>query len=105
MSKNQRFKRQHAVALRYAEEDRAPKVVASGAGELAKRIIALAEEFGVHVQRDDSLAEVLAQVDIGQDIPPETYKVVAEILAFLIKSDLVWSEKQKKAELARLSQR
>jgi len=77
-----------AVALRYdKEKDAAPKVVAKGAGEIAKKILALAEEYGIPVHEDADLTEILAKLNLNQDIPPATYVVVAEILAFIYRSN------------------
>lgn len=90
-------KRKHAVALRYAEEDRAPRIIASGAGEIAKRILELAEENNIPIHEDDSLVDILAKLDLGYEIPPETYRAVAEILAFLYRTDEAW-RKKKEAE-------
>lgn len=87
-------KRQKAVALHYAVEDRAPKVLASGAGEIARRIIELAQQHNIPVKRDDSLVNILSQLDINYEIPPETYRAVAEILAFLYRTDDAWRRKK-----------
>lgn len=87
-------KRQRAVALQYAAGDAAPKIVASGAGEIARRIIELAQENRVPVRRDDSLVSVLSRLDVGHEIPQETYRIVAEILAFLYRTDLAWRKKK-----------
>ena len=87
-------KRKKAVALRYAEEDRAPHVVASGAGEIAKRILEIARENNIPVRENDSLTEILAKIDVGYEIPPETYRAVAEILAFLYRVDGAWRSKK-----------
>lgn len=77
-----------AVALRYnSEEDKAPRVVASGRGAIAARIIAAAREAGVPVHQDSHLAEMLVGVDIGAEIPVELYQMVAEILAFIYTVD------------------
>jgi flagellar biosynthesis protein len=91
--KNQ-SKRKHAVALRYAEEDRAPKIIATGAGELARRILELAQEYGVPVHNDDSLVGILSRLDLGYEIPPETYRAVAEVLAFLYRTDIAWRKRK-----------
>ena len=101
------YKRQHAVALRYAEENRAPRVVASGAGELAKKILELAREHGVPVRKDDSLMDILARLDLGHEIPLETYRAIAQILAFLYRTDLAWRKKQDEAKsrISHISQR
>lgn len=76
--------RPRAVALSYnADTMPAPVVTAQGQGEVAERIIALAQEHGVTVRQDPDLVTLLAQLDIGQTIPPELYAVVAEVLAFV----------------------
>lgn len=75
-----------AVALRYdPEEHEAPVVTAKGKGYLAERIIELARQSGVPVKEDPQLVEYLGLLDIGQEIPPELYQVVAEILAFVYR--------------------
>ena len=55
----------------------------SGRGEVAARIIALAEEAGVMVRQDPDLLELLAKVPVGREIPLELYRAVAEVLAFV----------------------
>ncbi len=92
-SSGKKSKRQRAVALRYAEEDKAPKVVASGPGEIARRILELARENDVPIKKDDSLVDILSKLDVGYEIPPETYKAVAEILAFLYRTDEEWKKR------------
>lgn len=87
-------KRQLAVALQYAEGDRAPHVVATGAGVIAQRILELARENEVPIHEDDTLVDVLSRLDLGYEIPPETYRVVAEILAFLYRSDEAWRKRK-----------
>jgi len=78
--------RPRAVALSYeAESMAAPQVSASGQGEVAKRILALAEENGVPIRHDPDLVTLLAQLDVGQIIPAELYAVVAEVLAFVYR--------------------
>lgn len=73
-----------AVAIVYdRSRASAPQVVASGRGEVAARIIALAEEAGVMVRQDPDLLELLAKVPVGREIPLELYKAVAEVLAFV----------------------
>ncbi len=75
-----------AVAILYDEnESAAPKIVASGKGLIAEKIIATAEEAGIHIQQDPDLVELLAKVDIGEEIPLELYQTVAEVLAFVYK--------------------
>lgn len=76
-----------AVALEYDPNDEAPRVVASGKGLLAERIIEKAKESEVPIHRDDKLADTLSRLDIGDAIPPELYEVVAEILVFVDSMD------------------
>jgi flagellar biosynthesis protein len=78
--------RQLAVALRYLRgADDAPRVVARGRGSVADRILEIARRHGVPVHRDTDLAEVLVKLDLGDWVPPELYKAVAEVLAYLYK--------------------
>lgn len=72
-----------AVALSYEPEDGAPRVVASGTGYLAEKIIEKAKESHVPLHQDSKLAETLSKLEIGDAIPPELYHVVAEILVFV----------------------
>lgn len=73
-----------AVALRYdADQESAPRVVASGRGELAERILALAGQHGVPVHEDPDLVELLAAAELGEEIPVELYHAVAQLLTFL----------------------
>jgi len=82
------MKRPVAVALAYRpEEDPAPRVVASGWGLLAEKILTLAEENGVPIRRDAPLAEMLATTPPGAVIPPQAWQAVAELLAFLAAAD------------------
>jgi len=77
---NQRYKRQTAVALAYGSGQTAPRVVAKGRGELAERIIDRAKESGVFVHESPELVNLLMQVDLDSNIPPELYQAVAEVL-------------------------
>ncbi len=73
-----------AVALEYERgKDRAPSIAASGRGDVAEKIIKLAKERGIYIQPDPDLAEILAELDVGEAIPPQLYYVVAEVLAFV----------------------
>lgn len=72
-----------AVALKYDPiKDGAPKVTAKGKGQIAERIIELAKKEGVPISEDPDLVGALIQLDFDEEIPPELYKAVAEILAF-----------------------
>lgn len=75
-----------AVALKYERgTDAAPKVTAKGRGAVAEKILALAQEHGVPVEKDATLLEALYRLDINEEIPEELYRVVAEILAFIYR--------------------
>lgn len=76
-----------AIALEYNPSDDAPRVIASGRGVLAEKIIEKARESDVPVHRDDKLADTLSRLEIGDMIPPELYEVVAEILIFVDSMD------------------
>lgn len=74
-----------ASALKYSVGNNAPRVIAHGSGELAKKIIALATEHNIKIVQDDALATNLDALDIGQEIPEQLYMIVAEILGAIIK--------------------
>lgn len=76
-----------AVALAYEPGDHAPKILATGKGEVAERIIEKAKENDVPFYQDNKLAETLSRLQIGDAIPPELYDVVAEILVFVDDMD------------------
>ncbi|MBI3762769.1 MAG: EscU/YscU/HrcU family type III secretion system export apparatus switch protein [Chloroflexi bacterium] len=78
--------RPRAVALGYdLAKDDAPRVLASGGGLIADKIIALARDNGIPIHEDPALAAALATVDLDAAIPPELYAVVAEVLAYVYR--------------------
>jgi flagellar biosynthesis protein len=78
--------RQRAAALEYHPgNDSAPRVVASGSGKIAERIIALAKDHNVPIYEDPTLAAALATVNLEEEIPPELYLVVAEVFAYIYR--------------------
>lgn len=85
--KDKKNKPKQAIALSYDPSEDAPKVVASGRGILAEKIIEKAQEFDVPIHKDDKLADTLSRLEIGEMIPPELYEVVAEILIFVDSMD------------------
>ena len=89
MAREERTKPKQAIALEYDPDDEAPRVIASGRGELAERIIEKAKEADVPVHRDDKLADTLSRLEIGDMIPPELYEVDAEILVFVDSMDKI----------------
>jgi flagellar biosynthesis protein len=74
-----------AVALAYQAGSAAPKVVAKGRGLLAEAIIERARAAGVYVHESPELVSLLMQVDLDQNIPPQLYVAVAELLAWLYR--------------------
>ena len=75
-----------AVALKYEPiKDNAPRVTAKGTGLVAERIIELAGKEGIPIQEDPDLVGALVQLDFQEEVPPELYKAVAEILAFVYR--------------------
>jgi len=70
-----------AIALEY-DEVNAPSVTAKGTGDLAKRIIEIAKENDVYLQEDENLIQILAELELGDEIPEQLYKAIAEMIAF-----------------------
>lgn len=78
--------RKVAVALQYEPgKDQVPRLTAKGQGEVAAKIVELAEAAGVHVERNEPLAKALSQIDFGQQIPKELYRAVAEVVGFVLR--------------------
>lgn len=76
-----------AVALRYDGADNAPVVVASGMGYLAEKIVEVAADSGVPVYEDNSLATMLSQLELGQEIPPSLYQAIVDIYLYFLEFD------------------
>ncbi|MBQ4462970.1 MAG: EscU/YscU/HrcU family type III secretion system export apparatus switch protein [Eubacterium sp.] len=89
-------KHKTAVALEYEPGDQAPKVIATGQGKLAERIIEVAKESDVPIHKDAKLAESLSILDIGEYIPPELYNIVAEVLVFVDSMDKIQAKMNRK---------
>lgn len=79
-----RKKQNKAVALKYdSTAGKAPRVLAKGRGKVASKIIEIAREHNIYIHNDPDLIEVLSQLDLNDEIPPDLYVVVAELLAFV----------------------
>lgn len=78
-----------AVALSYDPDQEAPKIIASGKGYLADKIIQKAKESQIPLHKDEKLAQNLSKLEIGDMIPPELYDVVAEVLIFVDHMDRI----------------
>lgn len=77
-----------AIAVHYEKEkDTAPKVVAKGKGVVADKIIELARKNDIPLYEDPDLIEVLSKLDLGQEIPAEMYKLIAEVLVYVYRSN------------------
>ena len=77
-----------AVALRYnPDADGAPKVVAKGRGYVAENILAAAQKNAVPVYQNKSLVNMLMALELDREIPPELYRTVAEVLAYVFRID------------------
>ena len=77
-------KRQLAVALNY-DKTGAPRVVAKGRGTIGEKIIELAKARDIPIEENEVLAGALSNVEIGDEIPEELYKAVAEVLIFVLR--------------------
>ena len=77
-------KNQLAVALHY-DHVGAPRVVAKGRGSLGAKIIEVAREHDIPIEENEVLAGALSHVELGDEIPEELYKAVAEVLVFVLR--------------------
>ncbi|PIP80402.1 MAG: hypothetical protein COW84_05480 [Gammaproteobacteria bacterium CG22_combo_CG10-13_8_21_14_all_40_8] len=71
-----------AIALFYDQVD-APKIIAKGEGDIARRMIMLAKQHNIHLHEDPNLLKQFSQLNIGDTIPEELYQVIAEIISFV----------------------
>lgn len=85
-----------AVALQYGAGDGAPVIVASGMGYLAEKIVEVASENGVPVYEDTSLATMLSQLSLGQEIPESLYRAIVEIYVYFLEFDLTDPDKARR---------
>ena len=77
-------KNQLAVALQY-DRGGAPRVVAKGKGSLGAKIIEVAKANDIPIEENEVLAGALSNVELGEEIPAELYKAVAEVLIFVLR--------------------
>ena len=75
---------QLAVALHY-DKTGAPRVVAKGRGSIGDKIIEIAKAHDIPIEENEVLAGALANVELGDEIPVELYKAVAEVLVFVLR--------------------
>ena len=75
-----------AVALKYDDKkNKAPRVIATGRGDIAEKIIEVAKAHNVPLYEDKNLAQLLEALELETEIPPELYRAVAEVLAFIYR--------------------
>ena len=75
-----------AVALKYdREKDSAPRVIAKGRGEIAAKIIEIAKASNLPLYEDKHMVQILEALELETEIPPELYRAVAEVLAFIYR--------------------
>lgn len=84
--------RTQAIALSYNEDMTAPTVVASGTGKVAENILEEAQKYDVPVYEDKKLATILAELQVGEQIPSELYELVAKVLVFVGDMDELYSK-------------
>ncbi|MGE8206891.1 EscU/YscU/HrcU family type III secretion system export apparatus switch protein [Heyndrickxia sp. NPDC080065] len=73
-----------AAVIRYDKDmEGSPTVVAQGTGHVAKKIIELAKAHDIKMQEDESLVQNLLDIDLGENVPPQLYSVIAEILLLI----------------------
>ncbi len=73
-----------AAVIKYDNnQEVAPTIIAQGSGQVAKRIIELAQQNNIHMQEDESLIGTLLNIDLGESVPPQLYAAIAEILLLL----------------------
>lgn len=89
-------RRLEAIALSYEAGEEAPKVIATGKGYVAEKILEKARENNIPIHKDDKVADVLADLELGEYIPKELYEVVAEILVFVGNMDKIKGTIEKK---------
>ena len=89
-----------AVALSYDGGAGAPVVVASGMGYMAEKIVEVAAENGVPVYEDNSLATMLSQLSLGQEIPDALYRAIVEIYVYFLNFDPADPDKAKRERQA-----
>lgn len=86
-----------AVALQYEPGNNAPVIVASGMGYMAEKIVEVAADSGVPIYEDNSLATILTQLKLGQEIPEELYKAIVEIYVYFLHFDPNGTKEEKPA--------
>lgn len=74
-----------AIALHYEKGSGAPVVVAKGRGTIGEKIVEIARANDIPIEENEILAGALSKVELGEEIPPDLYKAVAEVLVFVLR--------------------
>lgn len=74
-----------AIALHYERDSNAPVVVAKGKGSIGEKIVEIAKANDIPIEENEVLAGALSKVELGEEIPPDLYKAVAEVLVFVLR--------------------
>ncbi len=74
-----------AIALHYEKGSGAPVVVAKGRGTIGEKIVEIARANDIPIEENELLAGALSKVELGEEIPPDLYKAVAEVLVFVLR--------------------
>lgn len=93
LEKNKNNEELLATAITYEEKEQVPKVVASGKGHVAEKIIEEGKKENITIYKDKELANLMKNLDVGEQIPPSLYNVVAQVLVFVSDMDLKVKEK------------
>ncbi len=90
-----------AVALKYDQlKDRAPRVIAKGKGHVAEHILATAQKHTIPVYQNKALVNMLMALEIDREIPPELYKAIAEVMAYVYRMDASKGREERFNQLA-----
>ena len=103
--KNEKEKNSQVVALKYQKSYQAPRIIAKGSGYIAEKILDTAKENDITVHTDKNLAENLIKLELGSDIPPELFEVVAQIYAFIGKIDSILEHQHHTKPVSRNNQK
>lgn len=80
------------AALSYTEDMNAPTVIASGKGKVADNILEEAKKNNIPVYKDEKLATILTEIEIGRQIPAELYELVAKVMVFVGDMDELYAK-------------
>ncbi len=84
------------IAIEYSGE--IPRIIAIARGKLLKKMVEIAEQYNITVYKDQNLAEILSQLEIGSTIPEDLFKAMAEILAYCYKINENFKEKMNRLD-------